>query len=117
MKSASAPNMPPRKARTGHVEQLPSGAFRAVVYAGTDPLTWRRQYLKSGSVSAEEQVCIELGKLLGQAADGQAPETGATVARLLDDYAAVVGWDVSTGATNEGFIRRTIKPALWPAST
>jgi integrase len=100
------------KARTGHVEQLPSGAFRAVLYAGTDPLTRRQQYLKSGRVSTEEQARIELGKLLEQAAEGQAPETGVTVAKLLDEYAAVAGWDVSTRATNEGFIRRTINPAL-----
>ena len=34
------------------------------------------------------------------------------MARLLDEYAAVAGWDVSTRQTNQGFIRRTIKPAL-----
>jgi integrase len=82
------------------------------VYAGTDQLTRRQQRLKSGSFRTEEQARIELGKLLGQAAEGQAPETGATVAQLLDEYTTVVGWDVSTRATNEGFIRRTIKPAL-----
>ncbi len=30
----------------------------------------------------------------------------------MDEYAAVAEWDVSTRQTNEGFIRRTIKPAL-----
>jgi hypothetical protein len=34
------------------------------------------------------------------------------VAKLLDEYAAVAPWDVSTRQTNEGFIRRTIKPVL-----
>jgi integrase len=34
------------------------------------------------------------------------------VAKLLDEYAAIAEWDVSTRQTNEGFIRRTIKPAL-----
>jgi hypothetical protein len=29
-----------------------------------------------------------------------------------DEYAAIAEWDVSTRQTNEGFIRRTIKPAL-----
>ncbi len=29
-------------------------------------------------------------------------------------YAAVAEWDVSTRQTNEGFIRRTINPALGP---
>jgi hypothetical protein len=32
----------------------------------------------------------------------------------MDEYAAVAEWDVSTRQTNEGFIRRTIKPALGP---
>jgi hypothetical protein len=36
------------------------------------------------------------------------------VAKLLDEYAAIAPWDVSTRQTNEGFIRRTIKPALGP---
>ncbi len=34
------------------------------------------------------------------------------MAKLLDEYAAIALWDVSTRQTNEGFIRRTIKPAL-----
>jgi hypothetical protein len=34
------------------------------------------------------------------------------MARLQDEYAAIAPWDVSTRQTNEGFIRRTIKPAL-----
>jgi len=35
----------------GHVEQLPSGSFRAVVYAGVDPLTRRPVYLKATATS------------------------------------------------------------------
>jgi integrase/DNA-binding transcriptional regulator YhcF (GntR family) len=34
------------------------------------------------------------------------------LAKLMDEYAAIAPWDVSTRRTNEGFIRRTIKPAL-----
>jgi uncharacterized membrane-anchored protein len=34
------------------------------------------------------------------------------MAKLLDEYAAIAEWDVSTRQTNEGFIRRTVKPAL-----
>ena len=36
------------------------------------------------------------------------------MAKLLDEYAPIAPWDVSTRQTNEGFIRRTIKPALGP---
>jgi integrase len=50
--------------------------------------------------------------LLKDASEGRTPESAATVATLLEEYAVVAPWDVSTRQTNEGFIRRTIKPAL-----
>ena len=102
----------PRVAK-GHIEQLPSGSFRVSVYAGMDPLTRRAIRLKS-TVKTEQQAQIELGRLLKEASEGRTPESGATVAKLMDEYAAVAEWDVSTRQTNEGFIRRTIKPALGP---
>ncbi len=102
----------PRVAK-GHIEQLPSGSFRVSVYAGMDPLTRRPIRLKT-TAKTEQQARIELGRLLKDASEGRMPETGATVATLMDEYAAVAEWDVSTRQTNEGFIRRTIKPALGP---
>jgi DNA-binding transcriptional regulator YhcF (GntR family) len=102
----------PRVAK-GHIEQLPSGSFRVSVYAGMDPLTRRAIRLKS-TVKTEQQAQIELCRLLREASEGRMPESGATVGKLMDEYAAVAKWDVSTRQTNEGFIRRTIKPALGP---
>jgi integrase len=81
------------------------------VYAGTDPLTRRAIRFKS-TVKTEQQAHIELGRLLKEASEGRTPEYGATMAKLMDEYAAIAPWDVSTRQTNEGFIRRTIKPAL-----
>ena len=100
----------PRVAK-GHVEQLPSGSWRARLYAGVDPITQREIRLKA-TAKTEQQAYIELGRLLKEAAEGRIPESDATMAKLLDQYAAVAPWDVSTRQTNEGFIRRTIKPAL-----
>ena len=100
----------PRVAK-GHVEQLPSGSWRARVYAGIDPITQREIRLKA-TAKTEQQAHIELGRLLKEASEGRTPESGATMAKLLDEYAAIAPWDVSTRQTNEGFIRRTIKPAL-----
>jgi hypothetical protein len=51
----------PRVAK-GHIEQLPSGSFRASVYTGTDPLTRRPIRLKS-TVKTEQQAQIKLGEL------------------------------------------------------
>ena len=95
----------------GHVERLPSGSFRVSVYAGVDPLT-RQEIRLRATVKDERLAQIELGRLLRRAYEGRTPEADATVARLLNEYAAVAEWDVSTRQTNEGFIRRTIKPAL-----
>jgi integrase len=96
---------------TGHIEQLPSGSYRVSVYGGTDPLTKRPIRLRA-TVKGETQAKIELGKLLEKARDGRSPETGATMAKLLDEYASIAQWDVSTRQTNEGFIQRTLKPAI-----
>ena len=34
------------------------------------------------------------------------------MARLMDEYAPIARWDVSTRRTNEGFVQRIIKPAI-----
>jgi integrase len=82
-----------------------------IVYAGTDPLTGRRLRFRQ-TVKTEEQAHIVLGKMLGQVAGGKQPETGATVAELLRQYMTVAELDRSTRHTYEGYIRRTILPAL-----
>ena len=76
------PDVMPRVAK-GHIEQLPSGSFRVSVYAGIDPLTRRAIRLKS-TVKTEQQARIELGRLLKDASEGRTPESGATVATLME---------------------------------
>ena len=95
----------------GHIERLPSGSWRVKVYAGTDPLTGREIRLRK-TCKTERAAQIELGKLLEQAASGRQPETDATVGQLMDRYAEVADWDLSTRKANEVYIRRVIKPAL-----
>ena len=98
-------------APSGHIEQLPSGSWRAKVYAGKDPLTGREiRFRKTRRTEVEAQ--IELGRLLELARSGRNPDSGVTVAELLDAYVPVAGWEVSTEEANLGYIRRTIKPAL-----
>ena len=82
-----------------------------IVYAGTDPLTGRRLRFRQ-TVKTEEQAQILLGKLLEQVAEGRQPDTGVTVAELLRHYLVVAELDRSTRHTYEGYIRRTILPAL-----
>ena len=96
---------------SGHIAQLPSGSYRVEVNLGTDPITRRRIRLRETCkdlVSAQ----IMLGKLLAQAQSGKEPESGATVAQLLDLYMPLAEWDVSTREGFEGYVRRTIRPGL-----
>ncbi len=98
-------------APSGHIEQLPSGSWRAKVYAGIDPLT-RREIRLRETCKTERAAQIALGKLLEQAGAGRQPDSNVTVAKLMDEYAAIVEWELSTQEANEGYIRRTIRPAL-----
>jgi hypothetical protein len=95
----------------GHIERLPSGSWRVKVYAGTDPLTGREIRLRR-TYNTERAAQIELGRLLERAAAGRHPKTNAAVAELMDRYAEVAGWDLSTRKANKFCIRRVIKPAL-----
>jgi hypothetical protein len=89
---------------SGHIEQLPSGSWRAKVYAGTDPLTGREiRSRKTRKTEVEAQ--IELGRLLELARAGHQPDSDLTVAELLEQYVPVAGWDVSTEETNLGYTR------------
>ncbi len=66
----------------------------------TDPLTKRPIRLRT-TVKGETQAKIELGKLLEKARDGRSPETGVTMAKLLDEYASIAQWDLSTRQNGE----------------
>jgi Bacterial regulatory proteins, gntR family len=95
----------------GHIERLPSGSFRVDVYGGTDPVTGRRIRLRK-TCRDEVTARIELGKFLAQAQAGRQAESTATVGQLLDQYLLAGDWDVATREGYEGYIRRTIRPAL-----
>lgn len=83
------------KRSPGRIEQLPSGSWRVKVYGETDPLTGREIRLRK-TCKTERAAQIELGKLLEQASAGRQPETNAIVAELMDKYAEVADWDLST---------------------
>lgn len=99
------------RAGSGHIERLPSGSYRVHVYAGTDPLTGQALRYRQ-TAKTQEQAQIVLGKLLEQAADGRRPDSGVTVADVLARYMAIAELDPSTRETYDGYIRRTIIPAL-----
>jgi hypothetical protein len=88
-------------ASRGYIEPLPSGSWRAKVYAGTDPLTGGEIRLRS-TCKTEQAARIELGRLLEQASAGCRAESDATVAQLLGQYMAIADLDVPTRESYEG---------------
>jgi hypothetical protein len=50
-----------------------------------------RDPLKS-TVKTEQQAHLELGRLFKEASEGHTPESGATIAKLMDEYAAIASW-------------------------
>ncbi len=104
-----------RLRQRGEVEELPSGALRVKVYAGEDPLTGRRHYLRetiaAGPTAAREAEHAR-ARLLNQVDEGRNPRTKATVNQLMDRYLELLNVDVTTRAGYEGYIRNHIRPLL-----
>lgn len=95
----------------GHIERLRSGSYRAVVYAGKDPITGKPRYLKETRPD-ETEATKALGRLLEQAEAQLVPDQAATLSHLLDRYLEVTDLGLSTRYRHESYIRRVIKPAL-----
>jgi integrase len=81
------------------------------MYGGTDPLTKRRIRFRK-TCKDEVTAQIQLGKFLAQAQAGEYAESTATVGQPLDQYLLVGDWDLAIREGYEGYIRRTIRPAL-----
>ena len=72
----------------GHIETLPSGSFRARVYAGIDPLTGKRRYLVE---TAPNQKAAEraLTKLQRQVDERKHPKSAITVREAIQQWLEV----------------------------
>jgi hypothetical protein len=95
----------------GSVERLPSGRFRAVVRAGADPITGKRTKLTE-TCDTEAQARAACERLAAQVEAETVPDRAATVEVLLRRWMDVVDHELSTRETTEGYIRRTLVPAL-----
>jgi integrase len=96
---------------SGHVERLKSGRYRVAVYAGKDPITGRKVYLKETHATEDEAIKAR-DRLLVQVEAGSHPDRAATVAVLMERWMEVVDHELSTAETTAGYVRRTINPAL-----
>jgi integrase len=88
--------VPPRPRRhRGYLEQLPSGSFRAVVYAGTDPLTNKPKYLRE-THRTKGAAEIALARLQGQVDEDRHPKADITVGRAIQQWLAVATLEDTT---------------------
>ncbi|MDP9221877.1 MAG: site-specific integrase, partial [Actinomycetota bacterium] len=104
--------MPPRKRRSrGQVEQLPSGSWRALVYAGADPLTGKERRLRE-TAPTYEAAQVALTKLLRQLDEDQHPKTAITVRQAITQWLDVAELEVTTRERYDDLIRLYILPTL-----
>jgi integrase len=104
--------MPHRNHRPrGHIEELPSGSFRAIVFAGVDPLTHKRRYLKQ-TASTRRAAEAALTKLQAQVDDGRHPKTNITFGEALDQWLDVADLAETTRDRYLDLIRLYIRPAF-----
>jgi integrase len=108
---------PQRKRARGRVEELPSGSLRVTVYAGIDPVTKRRHYLREvvpGGPRAASEAEKVLRRLAGQVDERRHPRTAATVDQLLDRHFDLITVERSTHATYRGYADKHIRPLIGP---
>jgi integrase len=103
-----------RRAR-GRIEVLPSGAMRVSVYAGLNPISKQRHYLREvvpAGPKAAAQAEKARTRLLSEVDDRRSARTNATLDQLLDRYLDVLKIEDTTRAGYERLIRRHIRPVL-----
>ena len=105
-------SVPPRpRRRRGYIEPLPSGSFRAVVYAGTDPLT-RDDIRLRETCRTRAEAEKALTKLQGQVDENRHPKSSITVATAAEQWMEVADLEVTTRERYEDLIRLYIVPTF-----
>jgi hypothetical protein len=104
--------MPPRKRRQrGHIGQLPSGAYRVRVYAGSDPLTGRqRQLCETVSTYAEAENALT--RLQRQVDEDIHPKSDITMRQAIEQWMDVVELEATTRERYEDLIRLYVFPTF-----
>ncbi len=104
--------MPPRKRRQrGYIEQLPSGSYRAVAYAGVDLLTRRPRYLRR-TVESYDDAKKALVKLQNEIDEGKAPKSDITVRQTIEQWLEVAELEDTTRERYQDLIRLYILPTF-----
>ena len=109
---ASVPFMPQRRRRArGHIRELPSGSFQAIVYAGKDPLTGRERYERQ-TAKTYQATEIVLTRLQARVDEDRQPKSDLTVRQAIDQWLEVARHEDTTRDRYEDLIRIYIGPTL-----
>ena len=104
-----------QKRQQGSIESLPSGALRVAVYAGIDPVTKRRHYLREivpAGPGAERAAEAARSRLVAEVAERRNPRTSATVDQLLERYLDQFDGSPNTLTLYRSYVRNHISPLL-----
>jgi integrase len=104
--------MPPRKRRPrGIIEELPSGSFRARVYAGADPLTRKARYVReTHKTYAEAEKALT--RLQSEVDEDRHPRGDVTVRQAVAQWLEVADLADTTRERYEDLIRLYVLPVL-----
>jgi integrase/DNA-binding transcriptional regulator YhcF (GntR family) len=111
----AAPSVRRARRQRGSVEELPSGGLRVSVYAGIDPLTGQRHYLRESipaSASAHAEAQKAMRRLTNQVDERRNPRTNATVDQLLDRHFELAELEVNTLANYRSLAEKHIRPLI-----
>lgn len=97
--------------KRGYIEQRASGSYRAVVYAGVDPLTGRERYLRE-SADTRKAAQAALTRLQAQVDERRHPRSGVTIGELLEQWMEVSRHEASTAERYADIIRVYLQPTF-----
>ncbi|MFP5023464.1 tyrosine-type recombinase/integrase [Pseudonocardia phyllosphaerae] len=110
----AAPTAHRTRAR-GAIEKLASGGFRVTVYAGIDPVSGRRHYVRetvpAGPTAAREARKVQR-RITHQIDERRTPRTSATLDQLLDRYLATIDVAATTHRAYTRYLERHVRPFL-----
>jgi hypothetical protein len=109
--SASVRSMPPRRRPRGHIRELPSGSFQAIVYVGVDPLTGKQRYERKTAPSYDAAQVV-LTRLLARLDEDRQPKTDLTVRQAIGQWHDVAEQEDTTRDWYGDLIRIYIEPTF-----
>jgi hypothetical protein len=113
------PSMPKEKAKPqrskGRIETLPSGSLRVTLYAGTDPITKNRMYLREtvpAGPNAEAEAKRILAGFVHEVYERRHPRTDATVRQLIERHLTDAKLGIKTRINYRSQTERHIIPCI-----